>query len=123
MPKKPASNSFKTRSQLLQALFLNHPRHFRCHHIAGIWLGRRLVSVGYNQRKTHPLQAKHGKNSWALYLHAEVDAIKNFLKTQSVSDLRRAKMIVIRDDMSNSEPCVGCKRAIANFEIRKVEWT
>lgn len=99
---------------------------FRCSHMAGIWLRGRLVSVGYNQRKTHPLQTKFGKNKWAVYLHAEIDAIKNFLKTHTLKDLERSSMFVVRmkhNLLSNSEPCSGCKKAIAHFNIKKVYWS
>jgi deoxycytidylate deaminase len=104
-------------------LKLSYPKPFRCQHIAGIWLRNRLISVGFNQRKTHTLQTRFGRNQWSLYLHAEIDAIKNFLKTHKVDELRKVKMFVYRDGFKNSKPCAGCQKAIVNFGIRKVFWT
>ena len=33
-----------------------------------------IVSFGLNEKKSHPFQAKYGKNSDAVYLHAETSA-------------------------------------------------
>ena len=121
--KLPVSNSLPHQFLTLHTLMQTYQKQFRCQHIAGIWLKGALIAVGVNQRKTHTLQLKYGKNKWTLYLHAEVDAIKNFLQTHRVASLRTARMYVYRSGFRSSKPCLGCQRAIANFGIRKVYWT
>jgi deoxycytidylate deaminase len=84
--------------------------------------GKRLISIGVNKRKTHPLQWKFSKHEEAIYLHAEIDAIIN-----AKEDIRGATMYVARV-MKNGEcglakPCEGCQRAIQFFGIKKVYYT
>jgi len=92
-----------------------------------------IVSIGVNQLKSHPFQAKFSRNEDSIYLQAETDAIKNALKIVDVEDLERATLYVCRvkgTDASKKQfirgmccPCNGCKRAIAAFNIRKVVYT
>lgn len=95
-------------------------------HAAAIYIGNRLVSVGMNQRKTHPLQAKFGKNSDAIFLHAEISAIVNALKVVSPDELQNATLYVAKYSPSGktmSKPCKGCQRAIGYFGFKDVHWT
>lgn len=89
-----------------------------------------VVSFGINQRKSHPFQAKFGKNRDSIFLHAETDCIKNALKIISVKELNKCSLYVCRvkyhDSSKNNfvfglaKPCPGCTRAILNFDITKV---
>ena len=94
---------------------------------SSIVLKNSVLSFGFNQRKTHPFQAKFGKNIDSIYLHAEVDAIKNALKSYSLEDLKNSVLYVARSKTINklqvlglAKPCEGCMRAIANFNIKNV---
>mgnify|MGYP003325769852 FL=1 len=86
-----------------------------------------IVSIGINQKKTHPFQAQYAKNDEAIYLHAEVDAIKNALKILSVEDLKKSILVVCRLKADSSfglaRPCIGCMRAIVNFNIKNTYYT
>jgi len=97
---------------------------------ASLVLKNSVLSFGFNQRKTHPFQAKFGKNIDSIYLHAEVDAIKNALKSCSLDDLKNSVLYVARSKTINklqvsglAKPCDGCMRAIANFNIKKVVYS
>jgi deoxycytidylate deaminase len=93
-----------------------------------------IVSVGINQLKSHPFQAKFSRHVDAIFLHAETDAIKNALKHISVNDLSKASLYICRvkyDEHKSKKilmrgmckPCEGCQRAIAAFNINKVVYT
>ena len=89
-----------------------------------------ILSFGFNQRKTHPFQAKYGKNNESIYLHAEADAIKNALKCYSLEDLKNSVLYICRSKTMNksivtglAKPCEGCMRAIANFNIKRVVYS
>lgn len=86
-----------------------------------------IVSLGWNQKKSHPFQMQFAKNDMAIYLHAEIDCIKNALKILSLEELRRSTMFVLRAkaDLSPglAKPCEGCTRCIANFNIRECYYT
>jgi tRNA(Arg) A34 adenosine deaminase TadA len=95
-------------------------------HAASLYIGNRLISIGVNQLKTHPLQKKFGINDEAIYLHAEVDAIRNALKRISVFDLQKATLYVAKSKAGTpklSKPCPGCQKAIIHFGISNVFWT
>jgi deoxycytidylate deaminase len=86
----------------------------------------RIVSYGVNSYKTSPLQKKYGKNEHAIFLHAEISAIKHALRQLTLDQLSRSNLIICRVNhtgMAMSKPCVGCQRAIAQFGIRKVFYT
>ena len=94
---------------------------------AAIVYKNEIVSIGINQRKTHPFQAKYSKNEDSIFLHAETDAIKNALKNISVEDIYSSTLYVCRVKIENNKfifglakPCCGCMRAISNFGINKV---
>ena len=102
--------------------FSDHPQHNLA---AAIVLRNKFVSFGYNRLKTDPFQARFGKNSDAIFLHAEIHAIKNALRRIDVEDFKRADLYVMRvmtgeRKWGMAKPCAGCMRAIAEFGIRGV---
>lgn len=92
-----------------------------------------IIAVGINKKKTHPFQKKFGKNDNAIYLHAEIDAIKNAMYNVNTKLLEGAILYVCRVKFSDhtkksvllgmAKPCCGCSRAIATFGIKKVYYT
>jgi len=93
-------------------------------------LKNNILSFGFNKRKSHPFQAKFGKNEECIFLHAEIDAIKNALKCTSVEDLQRCTLYIYRSKKVNgvetnglAKPCVGCMRAIVSFNIKNVVYS
>ena len=85
--------------------------------------GNKIVSVGLNARKTHPLAAKFGKHDKANCLHAELSAIVN-----ARCNIKGMTMYVARAHRKTGEamlakPCKGCARAILAFNLGDVEWT
>lgn len=87
----------------------------------------KIISFGHNKKKTHPLQSKFNKHPEAIYLHAEIDAIKNALKRVSVDDLVGSTLYIARTKKDGSEglakPCKGCMQAIDSFGIKEVVYT
>lgn len=90
-----------------------------------------VLSVGVNQAKSHPMQAQYGKNEHAIYLHAEIDAIKNALKKIGRNSLRQCTMLICRRKFNENgefiyglaKPCDGCVKAIQDFGIKEVIYT
>ena len=93
----------------------------------------KIMAIGINRRKTDPLQAKYSKNKDAIFLHAEINCIKNALREYVAEDLRNATLYICRVKRPNeksrkwvhgmAKPCEGCFRAIAEFGIRNVVYT
>jgi tRNA(Arg) A34 adenosine deaminase TadA len=97
---------------------------------AGVVYKNRLVAVGVNSYKSHPLMSKFGKNPEAIYLHAEVDAIKNALRVLSLQELEKSDILVVRVKKDGhdyktclAKPCEGCMRAIEAFNLRNLYYT
>lgn len=92
-----------------------------------------IVSFGVNEMKSHPFQARYGKNKDSVYLHAETSAIKNALKYISQSELESSTLYICRVKYSDftkakmmfglSKPCPGCFRCINTYNIKKVIYT
>lgn len=92
-----------------------------------------IISFGICRKKTHPFQAKFGKNKNSIYLHSEIDCIKNSLKEISIDELSKSTLYICRVKYDGptkskmifglSKPCPGCTRAILNFGISKVIYT
>ena len=89
-----------------------------------------VVAFGVNQMKSHPFQAKYGKNSDSVFLHAETSAIKNALKYISHDELEKSTLYICRVKYMDhtkkklifglSKPCPGCFRCINTFNIKQV---
>ena len=100
---------------------------------AAVVYRNRIVSVGINSMKSHPLQAKYSKNEHAIFLHAEVAAIKNALREMDVDDLSKCELYIARVKKEKpftkkfvwglSKPCAGCERAIAEFGLKRTIYT
>ena len=100
---------------------------------AAVTIRNDIISLGHNQRRTHPFQARYCKNPEAIYLHAETNAISNALNHVSKRDLasatlyiRRVKLLT-KDDTEfvdgMAKPCAGCMRAIIAFGLKKVVYS
>jgi tRNA(Arg) A34 adenosine deaminase TadA len=93
-----------------------------------------IIGFGTNLNKSDPLQARFAKNPSAIYLHAEIAALKHALKTNPLSHVRGSTLYIARarlmtcDDgfmscWGNSKPCVGCQRALNLYKIKNVFYT
>ena len=93
----------------------------------------KIVSIGFNHKKSHPFQAKFSKNPEAIFLHAEVHAIKNALREIDVDELPKCDIYITRVKKKKagdkhfvwglSKPCPGCERAISEFGIKRTIYT
>jgi len=100
---------------------------------AAIVRGNKIISIGFNRNKSHPFQAKFAKNEMAIFLHAEVHAIKNALREISVDELSKCDIYITRVKKKKagdnhfvwglSRPCPGCEKAITEFGIRRTVYT
>ncbi len=98
---------------------------------AAVVYRKEIVGYGVCCRRSDPLQKKFGRTPDAIYLHAEISAIKNAIKRErSVDFLRSSTLYVARAKIIGGEfvsglakPCAGCQRAISAFNIPKVIWT
>lgn len=91
--------------------------------------GNYMIATGYNQQKSHPLQAKLNNSfrDWESnnhYLHAEVHAL---IQSSREEDLKGADIYVFRrdrnGDLAASRPCNVCYNAIKAAGIQRIYYT
>ena len=93
-----------------------------------------IISIGINSYKSNPLQKRFGKNSFAIFMHAEISAINNALRIlKDKQALENTTLYIARmkkTDYGNNEwlwaytrPCMGCQKAIDYFRIKRVIYT
>lgn len=92
---------------------------------SSIYYKNTLISIGFNQKKSHPLQAKHGR---FIFLHAEIHAIINALNSSfDINMFKKCTIYIARYKKSTewglSKPCEGCESAITYFGCREVIYT
>ena len=88
----------------------------------------KVISVGVNSVKTHPLQKalnlKHHKQLDMHRLHAEMYAIS---KVHTTEDLQKASIYVYRQgvkgELRNCRPCPACMDRIIDMGIKYIFYT
>ena len=98
-----------------------------------VYKNTHIKAWGRNSGKTHPLQAQFQKNEDAIYLHAEIDSIRNMLRQLDPDELRHCTLYIARAKYvdgtkkkmvyGEAKPCTGCQSAILAFRIKKVVYT
>ncbi len=88
---------------------------------------RKIISVGLNSFKSDPLQSRFSRHPLAICKHAEIDAIKNAIKSEKTKDLSGATIYVARvlrnGERAIAKPCEGCMKALEAHGISRVFWT
>ena len=122
--------------EMLTRLAINNPGvQGRFKIAAGIVYRKHLIATGMNSYKTHPLMMPtNGFKEGQVFLHAEVDAIKNALKLITTEQLTKCDMYVVRVKRPDipwskdwvyglAKPCKGCQKMIASFGLQNVLYT
>lgn len=124
------SRSLQRHFQIAHNEFMHHDSGIRTSNIVAMIIHKnKMISIGYNSKKSHPLQARFQKNSEAIFIHAEIDAIRKASSILTPKQFRSSTMILMRVKKDGSwgisKPCVhkngqGCQAAITAFGIGKV---
>lgn len=96
----------------------------------------RIVAIGVNQDKTHPLARQYAKNEHADTLHAEVDAINRAAKKLNERQRRKSTVFVVRikcigntqdgnspEGYGLAKPCSGCMGMIEDYGFGRIVYT
>lgn len=100
---------------------------------AVVVLGNKVVSVGFNQLKTSPIQKKYNRYREGEFpphihndtLHAEIDCLNK--GSYADIDWKNATLYVGREDKAGhsklAKPCPACLQAIKERGIKRVYYT
>jgi deoxycytidylate deaminase len=111
--------------EIANALYPNNKQKsgMRTFHAAFLIKKNKIIQIGLNKRRTHPVIKKHPYHDGHVGIHAELDAI---LKSGK-EDLSDCDLIVLRVDnngkLNNSKPCVGCHSVIQQFGIENIYYS
>jgi hypothetical protein len=106
----------------------------RCHHVSFILQKNKLVAIGINQCKTHPINLLNRKISKVTgldysdqkHICSEFNAILK-LKRKTNIDTKKCTLINIRYDnngkLALAKPCQSCQSLLRFFSFKKVIWT
>jgi hypothetical protein len=106
----------------------------RCHHFSFILLKKRLLTIGSNIQKTHPINLKNRKISARTgedysefkNICSELNAINKLKKLTNINT-KKCTLINIRYDrnmkIALAKPCMSCQNLLSVFTFKKVLWT
>lgn len=90
-------------------------------HAALLGMKRKIISLGINKEKTHPLQDQYKHSEHCRWVHAEIDCLSN---TEVPS---KHTLYVIRlngkGNIADSKPCDGCMRFMSDKQIKRVVYS
>jgi deoxycytidylate deaminase len=85
-----------------------------------------VISIGYNQRKSHPFQKQFSQSDLKICLHAETDALRKALKILDCKEISKTRIYIARvlknDSIAKAKPCTICQNALNAYGIQAY-WT
>ena len=94
-------------------------RQMRCSHVAFLIKKSKIMHIGWNKVKSHPITLNFSYKSYS-HLHAEADVI---IKSGN-EFLNDFELLVVRFDKNgklvNSKPCKGCQSLIQQVGLNRV---
>jgi hypothetical protein len=91
--------------------------------MAAVFSNGRDFTVGLNQFKTHPLQARFCTHPDRLYLHAEIHGLARAFQKGITIDRVAIARVLKNGQPALARPCLGCMAALDAFDIKRIEWT
>lgn len=126
-------NKFKRLEEISRSL-VDYNSSKRCHHFSFILHKNKIISIGNNSKKTHPLNLKNRKTSLRTgedfsdqkHICSEFSAI-NKLKNMTNIDTKKCVLVNLRynrnGEIALSKPCMSCDNLLKYFSFKKVIWT
>jgi len=116
--------------EVTYALINKHNADLRCRHFSFILDRNRIISIGMNSTKTHPMNLKYNyinknkeKISDIVGTHSELNAVIK-LGIEDCSKLTLVNTRINRNDLlDHSAPCNGCSDMIKQLNFKNVYHT
>jgi deoxycytidylate deaminase len=116
--------------EVTYALINKHNADLRCRHFSFILDRNRIVSIGMNSTKTHPMNLKYNyinknkeKISDIVGTHSELNAVIK-LGEEDCSRLTLVNTRINRNNLlDHSAPCSGCSDMIHQLNFKNVYYT
>ena len=128
-----SKSGFKRLEEIAESL-IDWEDDVRCRHFSFILNKKRIVAIGTNQQKTHPINLKNRKVSVRTgedfseqkYICSEFNAIIKLKRLTNI-DTKKCTIVNLRYDRNRkialARPCMSCNSLLAYHEFKKVIWT
>ena len=107
--------------EIAYALVPSNRKDTQFFHVAAIFQRNKILSIGQNSFKTHPLAKKFGHKGSCQ--HSELNAIIKY----GMEDCSGLNMAVLRIDrrgkLNMSKPCYSCRKLIDHVLLRNIYYT
>jgi len=121
---------FEKLKEISLALAPKHPTDQRCRHFSFIMYKKRILSIGVNTPKTHPLNLKHNyvnKRNIPIHdlvgTHSELSAVIK-LGTDDCDGLIMVNTRVNRNnEIDFSMPCKGCTSFLETLNFKRIYYS
>ncbi len=126
-------SSFKRLEEIAKS-FINWDDPIRCRHFSFILNKKKIISIGINQKKTHPTNLRNRKISLTTgedfssqkHTCSEFNAIIK-LKNLTNIDTKKCTIVNLRYDRNRqlalAAPCMSCVNLLNYFQFKKIIWT
>jgi hypothetical protein len=106
----------------------------RCHHFSFILYKQRIVAIGSNLPKTHPINLRNRKISkitgedYSDQKHtcSEFNSITKLRKMTNINT-KKCVLVNVRYDRNKklalAKPCMSCENLLRYFEFKKIVWS
>lgn len=113
---------------------VDHNSKKRCHHYSFIIKKNKIISIGQNNTKTHPINLKNrkiSKKTGVDFSHekhtcSEFNAILKLKKLTNINT-KKCELVNIRINKNNnldfSKPCMSCENLLKYFEFKSICWS
>lgn len=119
--------NFKKIKEISLAMAPKHPTDQRCRHFSFILYKKKILTIGFNSPKTHPINLKHKfVNKYnnpindLVGTHSELNAIIKFGEEDCSGLTLINTRVNRRNEIDLSCPCDGCKDLISKLNFKKV---
>ena len=95
----------------------------------------KVLGIGWNQNKSHPIQYEYNKyrfndtereydrTTQTNSIHAEISAIKDALRRNPSEDLSKCDIYIYRTNLGMCCPCEACAKVLKENNIKKIHYT
>lgn len=119
--------NFSKIKEISLAMAPRHPCDQRCRHFSFILSKKKIIAIGVNKQKTHPLNLKFNfvnkkniKINDVVGIHSELNALIK-LGTDDVNGLVLVNTRVNRNNQIDfSMPCKGCQSFLKTLDFKKI---
>jgi tRNA(Arg) A34 adenosine deaminase TadA len=119
------------KDRLLKEAILNEGTAGRFKLAAGLVFKKRLLVVGVNSYKSHPIMLNGSYRADQIYLHAEADCLRKARRIYSQDIISNSSLYVVRVKktpkgkyvLGCAKPCDGCMGLIESHNIQELYFT